>query len=41
MAPAITDDGKKKHPSSVRADSPIIHTERRVATVAVCRWEGL
>jgi hypothetical protein len=40
--PAIDDDGKKKYPSSVRADPPITEAEAQAATMAICRWhDGL
>jgi hypothetical protein len=40
--PAVEVDGKKKYPSSTRANPPITEAEVKTATVAICRWhDGL
>jgi hypothetical protein len=40
--PTVEDDGKKKYPSSTRADPPITEAETLTAQVSICRWhDGL
>jgi hypothetical protein len=41
-APTVEDDGKKKYPSSPKADPPISAAETVGAQVSICRWhDGL